>query len=182
MDYYYSLSSCFEYWMWKMTWNSPIVCTVLALDSWTYWSGEQSQQPNIHKIPQSSLYGWTMYIIIKIRCCHLMVNSLATRWHNHWEFHFLLISEAMHSKTLSRSCWAVRPALQSNSSQLYSANTTQTVGELIHSILGRAAAWQPNIHKTEYKSMFDTYQEKTYSLRPSPACCAESWCLSIVVM
>ena len=36
--------------------NSPIVCTVLALDSWNYCSGEQAQQPNIHKIPQSFLY------------------------------------------------------------------------------------------------------------------------------
>ena len=36
--------------------NSPIVCVVLALDSWNYCSGEQAQQPNIHKIPQSSLY------------------------------------------------------------------------------------------------------------------------------
>ena len=36
--------------------NSPIVCAVLALDSWNYCSGEQAQQPNIHKICQSSLY------------------------------------------------------------------------------------------------------------------------------
>ena len=36
--------------------NSPIVCAVLALDSWNYCSGEQAQQPNIRKIPQSSLY------------------------------------------------------------------------------------------------------------------------------
>ena len=36
--------------------NSPIVCVVLALDSWNYCSGEQVQQPNICKIPQSSLY------------------------------------------------------------------------------------------------------------------------------
>ena len=30
--------------------NSPIVCAVLALDSWNYSFGEQAQQPNIHKI------------------------------------------------------------------------------------------------------------------------------------
>ena len=36
--------------------NSPIVCVVLALDSWNYCSGKQAQQPNICKIPQSSLY------------------------------------------------------------------------------------------------------------------------------
>ena len=36
-------------------------------------------------------------------------------------------------------------------------------------------AQQLNICQTEYKSMFDTYQERTYSLRPSMACCMESW-------
>ena len=40
--------------------NSPIVCAVLALDSWNYWSGEQARQPNICKISQSSLYSWTI--------------------------------------------------------------------------------------------------------------------------
>ena len=28
--------------------------------------------------------------------------------------------------------------------------------------------------------MFDTYQERTYSLRPSTAHCTESWCLASV--
>ena len=32
-------------------------------------------------------------------------------------------------------------------------------------------AQQPNICKTDYKSMFDTYPERTYSLRPSMAHC-----------
>ena len=36
--------------------NSPFVCAVLALDSWNYCSGEQARQPNIRKIPESSLY------------------------------------------------------------------------------------------------------------------------------
>ena len=36
--------------------NPPIVCVVLALDSWNYCSREQARQPNICKIPQSSLY------------------------------------------------------------------------------------------------------------------------------
>ena len=40
--------------------NSPIVCVVLALDSWNYCSGKQARQPNIHKIPQSSLYSSTI--------------------------------------------------------------------------------------------------------------------------
>ena len=44
-------------------------------------------------------------------------------------------------------------------------------------------AQQPNICKTEYKSMFDTYQERTYSLRPSTGMLhMESWCQSIVVI
>ena len=40
--------------------NSPIICAVLALDSWNYCSGEQARQPNICKIPQSSLYSSTI--------------------------------------------------------------------------------------------------------------------------
>ena len=40
----------------------PIIWAVLALDSWNYCSEEQAWQPNICKIPQSSLYSWTMYI------------------------------------------------------------------------------------------------------------------------
>ena len=62
-------------------WNSPIVRAVLASDSWNYCSGEQARQSNICKIPQSSLYSWTMYINKRIRCCHLMQIPLATRWH-----------------------------------------------------------------------------------------------------
>ena len=45
--------------------NSPIVCVVLALDSWNYCPREQAQQPNVCKIAQYSLYSWTVYIIIK---------------------------------------------------------------------------------------------------------------------
>ena len=30
--------------------------------------------------------------------------------------------------------------------------------------------------------MFDTYQVRTYSLRPSTECCTESWCQSVVVI
>ena len=51
---------------------------VLALDSWNNCSGQQAQQPTIHKIVQYSLYSLTMYINWnKIRCCHLMLNSPA---------------------------------------------------------------------------------------------------------
>ena len=93
------------------TWNPPIVCAVLALDSWNYCSQEQAQQPNICQIAQSSLYSWTMYILIKdIMCCHLMLNCPATRWHQ--GFHFLLINEAMQGKHWEES---VGPALWSNS-------------------------------------------------------------------
>ena len=55
--------------------NSPIVCVVLALDSWNYCSGEQAQQPNIRKIPKSSLYSWTMYITEKNKVLPPYVNS-----------------------------------------------------------------------------------------------------------
>ena len=34
----------------------PLVCSVLALDSWTYCSGKQAQEPNICRIAKSSLY------------------------------------------------------------------------------------------------------------------------------
>ena len=98
-----------------LTPNSPIVCAVLALDSWNYCSGEQAQQPNIHKIPQSSLYSWTMYIIKENKVLSPYVNSRATRWHmlgiplhlNQWSHAW---------QTLRRICWAVGPAFQSNSS------------------------------------------------------------------
>ena len=99
----------------QKTENSPIVCAVLALDSWNYCSGEQARQPNIRKIPESSLYSWTMYITEKNKVLPPYVNSLATRWHmlgiplplNQWS----------HARqTLRRRCWAVGPALQSNSS------------------------------------------------------------------
>ena len=77
--------------------NSPIVCVVLALDSWNYCSGKQAQQPNICKIPQSSLYSWTMYINKKIRCCHPYAIPLS-QGGTCWEFYFLLLNEAIHGK------------------------------------------------------------------------------------
>ena len=64
-----------------------------------------ARQPNIRKIVQSSLYSWTMYIIIKIRCCHLMVNSLATRWHNTWNStSSFSIWPFLHSYIFGHSC------------------------------------------------------------------------------
>ena len=38
------------------------------------------------------------------------------------------------------------------------------------------------IHKALNKSMFDNYQQVTYSQRPSTACWTESWCWSLVVI
>ena len=56
-------------------------------------------QPNIHKIAQSSLYSWTMYIIKEIGYCHLMLNSPARRWH--LGFHFLFLNLAiLHNSIL----------------------------------------------------------------------------------
>ena len=91
--------------------NSPIVCAVLALDSWNNCSGEQARQPNIRKIVQSSLHSWTIYIIKENKVLPPYVNSLATRWHmlgiplplNQW---------SLAQQTLRRSCLAVGSALQ----------------------------------------------------------------------
>ena len=91
--------------------NSPIVCAVLALDSWNYCSEEQAQH----------MQDWPIFFIQlnyvhnnkEIICCHLMLNSPATRWH--WGFHFL--NQWSHARQiLRRRCWAVGPGLQSNSS------------------------------------------------------------------
>ena len=66
------------------------------------------------------------------------------------------------------------PALQSNSSNCLVLKPYRQLG-MICLVLGRAMAQQPNISKTQYKSMFDTYQVSIYSLRPSTPCCTESW-------
>ena len=104
-----TIRNCSKIHFYVDTSNFPIVCAVLALDSWNYCSGEQAWQPDICKIAQSSLYSWTMYIVKQIRYCHLMLNCPATRWH--LGFHFLLMRQ-----TLRWRCWAVRPALQSDRS------------------------------------------------------------------
>ena len=67
-----------------------------------------------------------MYMIkLKIRCCHLMLNSpfheVAGR-----EFHLLLSNEANIERTML-DCWAL---LSRAIVQLSSANTAQTIREL----------------------------------------------------
>ena len=42
--------------------NFPIVCALLALDSWNYCSGEQARQPNIRKIPNLLYTAEPLYI------------------------------------------------------------------------------------------------------------------------
>ena len=103
----------------------------------------------------------------KIQCCHLMLNSPATRWH--LGFHFFLFNEAMLGKHQEED---VGPGLQSNSSNCLVLILHRQLGTIC-SVLGRATANLPNIYKTLYQSMFDTYQN-TYSLRPTTACCTES--------
>ena len=63
-----------------------------------------SQQPNICKIVWSSLYSWTMYINQnKIWSCHLMLNSVVTRWH--LGFHFLFLNSAiLYSCIFGNNC------------------------------------------------------------------------------
>ena len=66
-----------------------------------YW-GEL--QPNIRKIPQSSLYSWTMYINKKIRCCHLMqfpCHKVAHAGNSTFSFS---ISAILHSCIFGYSC------------------------------------------------------------------------------
>ena len=56
--------------------NFPIASTVLALDSWNYYSGQQGPTAQyIHKIAQSSLYSWTMLIKPKYKVLPHYVNS-----------------------------------------------------------------------------------------------------------
>ena len=91
-----------------------------------------------------------------------MLNASATRWHMGFHFLFLLFNEAMLGKHLDKD---VGPALQSNSSNCL-VQILHTQFETICSVQGRAIAHQPNICKTQFKSMFHTYPESTYSLRP----------------
>ena len=67
----------------------------------------------------------------QIRCCHLMLNSPATRWY--LGFHFLLINEAMQGKTFRWRCWPVRPALQTNSSNCLMLIPHRQFGIYLHS-------------------------------------------------
>ena len=133
-----SLYSCYAV-------NSPIVCAVLALNSWNYWSGQQARQPNIRKIVQSSLYSWTMYINKKRRCCHFMqfpchkVAMLGillplNQWSHAWQ-------------TLRRSCWAVGPALQSNSSNCLVLILHRQLGNYL---LGTGKNYGPTAQHMQY--------------------------------
>ena len=91
---------------------------------------------------------------------------------------FPLIQWSHVRQTLRGRCWAVRLALQSNSSNCLVLIPHWQLGNYL---LGTGGELQPNICKTIYKSMFDTYQESTYS-RSSTACCTESWCQSVLVI
>ena len=86
--------------------NSPIVCVVLALDSWDYCSGEQAQQPNIHKISQSSLYSWTMYINKRNKVLPPYANSPCHKVaHAGNSTSSFSISAILHSCILGYSCF-----------------------------------------------------------------------------
>ena len=51
-----------------------------------------------------------------------------------------------------------------------------------HYLLGTGKATAQHICKMSYRLMLDTYQQADYSLRPTTACCTNSWCWSVVVM
>ena len=71
----------------------PNCLVVLALDSLNYCSEEQAQ----HMQDCPILFIQLNYVHNKkIGCCHFMLNSPATRWHQ--GFNFLLINEAMQGK------------------------------------------------------------------------------------
>ena len=94
----------------------------------------------------------------------------------------LPLNQSSHARqTLRGRCWAVGPALQSNSSNCLVLIPQVNWGNVCL-VLEKAMIQQSNTHKIEYESMFDTCQKKTYLLRPSTACCTESWCQSVVVM
>ena len=82
-------------------------------------------------------------------------------------------------QTLTKGCWPVRPCSPEQQFQLSSVNKTDN-WETICWVCGRATA--QHIHKTLHKSMFDTYQQVSYSLRPRTACCTGIWYQSAVVI
>ena len=64
--------------------SSPIVCILLALDSWKYCSGDQDlNTQHICKIAWSSLCNWTMYINENkwSKVLQFYVIPSDTRWH-----------------------------------------------------------------------------------------------------
>ena len=64
--------------------NFPIVCAVLALDSWNYCSGRHGQTAQHSQdclISLKQLNHVHNIKIKKIRCCNLMTTLSGTRWH-----------------------------------------------------------------------------------------------------
>ena len=99
----------------------PIVCVILALDSWHYCSGEQGltaqhlQDCLIFFIQLNNVYKRK---INEIRCCHLISPS-AKRWHTDF------FNETTQGKDWEEDIGLFGLALQSNSS-----NTSQTIEKL----------------------------------------------------
>ena len=73
-------------------------------------------------------------------------------------------------------------APQSNSSNCIVLIPHRLLGNYLLGTRNSYSLPAQHICKTLYKSMFDTYQPISHSLRPRKACWTESWCQSIVVI
>ena len=108
-DYSLGLSCC-SYPQYQAN-SSPIVCVVLTLDSWKYFSGKQGPiVQNVNKIAQSSLYSWTMYMNEINKELPPYVTLFATRWHTSSNS-----VKAIQSKHWEEDVWLLDFAFQSNS-------------------------------------------------------------------
>ena len=89
---------------------NPIVCMVLALNRWKLYSGDQGlKAQHICKITQSPQYSYMMYRMkLKIRQCHLMLNSPTTRKPTTGNSTSSCSMKAFKPKLKGRF-WAVRP-------------------------------------------------------------------------
>ena len=132
--------------------NSPIICVILAIDSWNYSRGEQgpTAQHNCN-IAQSFLHSWTIYINEILLSPY--VTHPATGWYSS--------SDSMKPYESNIEGKLLGLAVQSISSNS-SAKTMHTIGELF--------TWyweelQPNISaRPDHRSVFNTYQWVDYSL------------------
>ena len=106
-----------------------------------------------------------------------MLNSPFHKVAHYMEFHICLFSEALSGKHWKKDDWLSGLIFQSNCAVLtmYRQLGNYLIGG--GQIYGLRAQ---HICQALYKSMFDTYQQVTYSLKPRTAQFTESWCQSVV--